>query len=107
MSAVEVSRLNSTSFSLSTTLIYTGGGSVTQLIVSFRIVGDTEWSGAMRVTVVPESDLLVWTGVVTNSEFARYAQLEFRVHVENDRALVSRDETPHSEQLGKILHLPA
>ena len=56
----------------------------------------------MRVPVVPESDLLVWTGVVTNSEFARYAQLEFRVHVENDRALVSRDETPHSEQLGKI-----
>ena len=56
----------------------------------------------MRVTVVRESDPLVWTGVVTNSEFAQYARLEFRVHVENDRALVSRDEMPHSEPLGKI-----
>jgi hypothetical protein len=99
VSAVEVSRLNSTSFSISTTLLYTGGGSVTQLIVSFRIIGDTEWSGDMRVTVVRESDPLVWTGVVTNSEFAQYARLEFRVHVENDRALVSTDETPHSEPL--------
>jgi hypothetical protein len=99
VSAVEVFRLNSTSFSLSTTLLYTGGGSITQLLISFRIIGDTEWSVAMRVPVVRESDPLVWTGVVTNSEFAQYALLEFRVHVENGRGLVSRDETAHSEPL--------
>ena len=56
----------------------------------------------MRVPVVRESDPLVWTGVVTNSEFAQYALLEFRVHVENGRGLVSRDETAHSEPPGKI-----
>ena len=101
--SVEVMRLDDSSFRLTARLHYTGGGHITHFNISFRVAGETEWTGAMMVPVelVPESDNLGWTGVVTSSQFAQYSVFEFRVLAVNDRHLISTNESPHREPLGR------
>ena len=98
-----VLRLNKTAFSITTNLDYTGGGSVTHFLVSFRENGASEWSSDSRsvpATLVPDSDNLWWTGVIRSDDFAVFSEFEFRVQVANERDMTTSAFMQTEEQSG-------
>ena len=97
ISSVEATRLNTTTFNLSVSLAYTGGGAITRFRVSFRETGTTPWS-LLQATPSPHSNLL-WSAVVSNNEFA-YSQVEFMLNITNQHGFVSNSKQTQ-EELGK------
>ena len=68
---------------------YTGGGNITQLIVSFRrINSQEEWTRLRTVPIVPTGSYLQWRAVVTNEAFIEPG-VEFRVMAINARGYIS------------------
>ena len=76
-----------TSFNISATLSYTGGGDITHFIVSFRDSKEveSEWieHGAVSSDPSPHTEL-VWNGVMVNARLAELAMVEFNVTVHNE-----------------------
>ena len=106
ISSVEVTRLNMTTFNLSVSLAYTGGGAITHFRVSFRNTGTTSWDSLEDIPATPSPDSsLVWNGVVSRDEFAAYSQVEFLLSVINQHGFKSN--TSHTEiDLGKFVIVP-
>ena len=97
-----MTRISNTTFSLSVSLAYTGGGAITHFRVSFRNTGTTSWNrlGEIPVTQSPDSSL-VWSGVVSRDEFAGMT-LEFQVAVVNARMFGSTAAVVQ-ERLSKLV----
>jgi len=76
-----VTRVRNTTFNLSVSLAYTGGGDITHLIVYFS--NGTAWTslGQIPASPSPESSL-VWSAVVSRDEFAGMT-VQFEVHAVN------------------------
>ena len=90
ITSLEVTRLNMTTFNLSVSLAYTGGGAITHFRVSFRDTGTTPWSPLEDLPATPSPNSnLVWNGIVSSNEFATYSQVEFMLNVINQRGFVS------------------
>ena len=103
VASLNIARINQTAFTITTTLHYTGGGTITQFSVSFRLSGESEWNDATIIParLVPDSDNLQWTGTIASAEFTVYAELEFQVLVTNERNFsTTYDGAPLTEQQG-------
>ena len=95
VTSVKVKRLNATSFNISTSLLYTGGGGVTHFSISFRRRNGTEWSEALNVQAYT-SDMeqrLHWYGIVTDDGLG--VPSELHVAVVNDDG---HQSSPHTIQ---------
>ena len=99
---LEVTRISNTTFSLSVSLAYTGGGVITHFNVSFRNTGTISWNplGGIPATPSPDSSL-VWNGVMSRDEFAGMT-LEFQVVVVNGEMFGST-ATVVQEKLSKLV----
>ena len=99
---LEVTRVSNTTFSLSVSLAYTGGGAITHFNISFRNTGTTSWNplGEIPATQSPDSSL-VWSGIVSRDEFAGMT-LEFQVVVVNGMMYGSTAAVVQ-EQLSKLV----
>ena len=80
--------MNETHFNLSLSLLYTGGGDITQVSVSFReansrYLSSREWIQISGLNLTPMSNL-EWNGVIFGEEFRGKGPLEFEVTVENE-----------------------
>ena len=103
ISSVEVMRLNGTTFNLSVSLAYTGGGAITHFRVSSRNTGTTPWSPLEDIPVTPSpNSSLVWNGVVSRDEFAAYYQVEFLLSVTNQDGFESNSSQAEID-LGKFV----
>lgn len=82
-----VTRVSNTTFNLSVSLAYTGGGDITHLIVYFS--NGTAWTslGQIPASPSPESSL-VWSVVVSKDEFAGMT-VQFEVHAVNQMSFQS------------------
>ena len=90
ISSVEVTRLNRTTFNLSVSLAYTGGGAITHFRISFRNTENTSWIPLGEIPAIPSPDSsLVWNWVVSRDEFATYSQVEFLLSVINEHGFES------------------
>ena len=93
ITSLEVTKLNRTTFNLSVSLAYTGGGAITHFRVSFRNTGTTSWISPEDIPVTQSPDSgLVWSGVVSRDEFDTSASLTFQVLAVNMEGLVSAAE---------------
>jgi len=97
ISSVEVTRLNRTTFNLSVSLAYTGGGAITHFRISFRNTGTTSWHplGEYPATPSPDSSL-VWNWVMSRNEFDTSIPLTFNVLAVNSYGLVSTEAQVNS-----------
>ena len=97
ISSVEVTRLNMTTFNLSVSLAYTGGGAITHFRISFRNTGTTSWHplGDYPATPSPDSSL-VWNWVMSRNEFDTSIPLTFNVLAVNSYGLVSTEAQVNS-----------
>ena len=97
ISSVEVTRLNRTTFNLSVSLAYTGGGVITHFRISFRKTGTTSWHplGEYPATPSPDSSL-VWNWVMSRNEFDTSIPLTFNVLAVNSYGLVSTEAQVNS-----------
>ena len=97
ISSVEVTRLNRTTFNLSVSLAYTGGGVITHFRISFRNTGTTSWHplGEYPATPSPDSSL-VWNWVMSRNEFDTSIPLTFNVLAVNSYGLVSTEAQVNS-----------
>ena len=79
-----------TTFNLSVSLAYTGGGAITHFRILFLNNGTTLWSflGEIPATPSPHSNLL-WSVVVSRNEFATHSQVVFILSVTNQHGFVS------------------
>ena len=92
ITSLEVTRLNTTTFNLSASLAYTGGGAITHFRVSFRNTRTTSWTPLENVPVTSSPDSsLVWNGVMNRDEFNTSVSLTFQVLVVNAHGLVSAE----------------
>ena len=88
ISSVAVVRLNRTTFNLSLSLAYTGGGAITHFRISFRKTGTTSWHSLGEIPATPSPDSsLVWNGVMSRNEFDTSIPLTFNVLVVNTHGL--------------------
>ena len=103
ITSLEVTRLNRTTFNLSVSLAYTGGGAITHFRVSFRDTSTTPWTSTEDIPATPSpNSSLVWNGVVSRDEFAAYSQVEFLLSVINQHGFESN--TSHAViDLGKFV----
>ena len=100
--SLEVTRVSNTTFSLSVSLAYTGGGTITNFRVLFRNVGTTSWNPLGEIPVIPSPDSsLAWNGIVSRDEFAGMT-LEFQVIVVNGEMFGSTAAVVQ-EQLSKLV----
>ena len=105
ISSVEVTRLNRTTFNLSVSLAYTGGGAITHFRVSSRNTGTAPWTPLEDIPATPSpNSSLVWNGVVSRDEFAAYYQVEFLLSVINQDGFES-NSTQAEIDLGKFVIL--
>ena len=105
ISSIEVTRLNRTTFNLSVSLAYTGGGAITHFKVSSRNTGTTPWTPLEDIPATPSpNSSLVWNGVVSRDEFAAYYQVEFLLSVINQDGFES-NSTQAEIDLGKFVIL--
>ena len=90
ISSVEVTRLNMTTFNLSVSLAYTGGGAIIHFRVSFQNTGTPSWHPLEDIPATPSpNSSLVWNGVMSRDEFAAYYQVEFLLSVINQHGFES------------------
>ena len=90
-----------TTFNLSVSLAYTGGGDITNFRVSFRKIGTTPWSLLQDISATPSPHSnLLWSVLVSSNEFATYSQVEFMLNVTNQHGFVSNSKETEVE-LGK------
>ena len=100
ISSVEVTRLNMTTFNLSASLAYTGGGVITHFRVSFQNTGTTPWTPPENIPVIPSPNSnLVWSGVLNRNEFAA-SPVEFMLSVTNQHGFES-NSIQTEEESGK------
>ena len=107
ISSFEVTRLNITTFNLSVSLAYTGGGAITHFRVSFWNTETTSWHPLeeIPVTLHPDSSL-VWNGVVSRDEFSAHYQMEFLLSITNQYGFESNISKAEID-LGKFVsHSP-
>ena len=91
-----------TTFNLSVSLAYTGGGAITHFRVSFRDIGSTPWTPLGDIPAIPSPDSsLLWSGVVSRDEFATYSQVEFMLSITNQHGFES-NSLENTEELGKL-----
>ena len=90
MTSVRVTRLNMTSFNISVSLLYTGGGEISHFMVSFRKWNGTKWGDEVLVSVNQScaDQQLSWHGIVTSKKLGEPS--EFQVVVVNDEQNSSR-----------------
>ena len=79
--------MNESHFNLSLSLLYTSGGDITHISVSFREANSRypssrEWIQISGLNLTPVSNL-EWNGVISGEEFRGKGPLEFEVTVEN------------------------
>ena len=88
---VDIVRINSTAFNMTVQVQYTGGGRIFNIIVSFRVLGEQEWSEDMFIPAkaVSDSNSLEWNGIVVNSMFETFSIFEFRVSLSNEARFTS------------------
>ena len=92
ITSLDVTRLNMTTFNLSVSLAYTGGGDITHFRVSFRDTRTTPWTPPENIPVTSSPDSsLVWTGVMRRDEFDTSTSLTFQVLAVNMEGLVSAE----------------
>ena len=92
ITSLEVTRLNRTTFNLSVSLAYTGGGDITHFRVSFRDTRTTPWTPPENIPVTSSPDSsLVWSGVMQRDEFDTSMSLTFQVLAVNMEGLVSAE----------------
>ena len=90
-----------TTFNLSVSLAYTGGGAITHFRVSFRKTRTTPWTPPEEIPAIPSPNSnLVWSGVVSKNEFAASSQVEFMLSVTNQHGFES-NSIQTEEESGK------
>ena len=98
VSRVDVQRLNATGFSVSIELMYTGGGNITELVVSYRALADPSNVGHLG-KFIPQSNGLLVTATIdlahSVDEATAAGELEFTVMVYNQFDFHS---PPHTHQ---------
>ena len=109
ISHFESRRLNETHFNLSLSLLYTGGGDITQISVSFREASSRypvsrEWVPISGLNLILVSTL-EWNGVILGEEFRGKGPLEFEVTVENEVGFMNTSG-PVDELSGTPSHSP-
>ena len=101
---VTVTRLNTTSFRITATLNYTGGGDISHFTISLWKTGSRTSISIGNVSATPSpGSSLTWNGVVTHSEFIVIEPLEFLVAAVNEVGFVSSDFEVQ-EMLSKFKH---
>lgn len=101
--SVKAERLDFTSYQLTVTVDYTGGGGITHLNVSFRIPGSMAFTdlGSFLASRAPDSDVCCWICIVTSEKFTDLALVEFRVSVTNSRQFTAEVQVPIIETPGE------
>ena len=101
---LSVERVSQTSFNLTASFLYTGGGDITQLIVYYRrINSQEEWTYLVTVQVEPTENYLQWRARVSNSAFSRPG-VEFQVEAVNTGGYIS-PPVVEPEPIGKQLRI--
>ena len=91
ISSVEVTKLNMTTFNLSMSLAYTGGGAITHFRVLFLNNGSTLWNFPGEIPASPSPNFnLVWNEVVSRDEFAAYSHVMFMLSITNQHMVLNQ-----------------
>ena len=76
--------MNSTSFNLTLSVIYTGGGDIETFAVSFQEPGSNQMTEAtLEIPLQSQTKSNLWYAVVTNTLFANIEEPEFEVNIRN------------------------